>query len=192
MRIPRKSLLLFWILIIILGSLSQNYISRENNTQYEKDDEQQSTDQTDSTETEGHDVLIIEDSASLGGTSKPFEYKYVFSSSLLGLLIVSIIAILFLLLINSSELKQYIGTALKLAGFKGRLSTISRKIRLENGINIKIFGIQKIKVKISAPLFENFLYFGLREELNGAVTITDLQNFPIKMQIMHQYLVSNQ
>lgn len=199
MRFPKRNLLLFWLLIIIMGSIAQIYISRENDTYIENEGEKQttdpatSTDQANTTDTENFDVLEIqEDRAEVVGTTSLFEYKFVFSSSLIGLLLVSFIALLHISMINSPELKQFIGTSLKLAGFKGQLSTISRKIKLENGININIFGIQKIKVEIRTPLFPNYMYFGLREELNRAVTITDLENFPVKILIIQQYLMSNQ
>ena len=108
---------------------------------------------------------------------------------IIGLIIISSV---FLFALNNRDIRRYINTSIRLAGFQNNINLITKKTYITDEVLMEIIRTKFLKMKFLLPLFDNYEDFGLSQQDNHALTTSELENLPLKLRVIKSYLKSNQ
>ncbi len=178
-RINIKLLTIFFIIITIISyNLLSSLPNKEINT------EDQSINEV--SELEGIDI---------SPTPKRSMHNFV-SSVIISSVIITLLAIYYQFFTLNSEIRNYILSALTLAGFKKTMMKFPSLI-VSDEIQLKITGMKKIKIIITGPFYDNYQEFGLQKNINKKLSIlssriiSDIELLPLKLLLFKEYILEN-
>jgi hypothetical protein len=109
-------------------------------------------------------------------------------SYVIGLFIISLV---FLFFLNNRDIRRYINTSIKLAGFGNYIKLITKKTYITDDVFMEIIRLKSIKMKFLLPFFKNYEEYGFIQQENYVSTISELDNLPIKLRVIKSYLKDN-
>ena len=89
---------------------------------------------------------------------------------------------------NSGEVRNYVNRAFKLSGFGETMLIFGKTWQFSLNSTIKLSGFYNIKATLKLPIFGDPQMFGLRIEGDFAVTDCNLDQLPLKLQVIERYL----
>lgn len=135
------------------------------------------------------DVEVISADSYCGFEGDLFMNTTFLITYIIGLLIISSV---FLFLLNNRDIRRYINTSIRLAGFNNNINLITKKTYINEEVFMEIIRAKLIRVKFLLPLFENYEDYGFVQIENHVFTTSELENLPLKLRVIKSYLKSNQ
>ena len=122
-----------------------------------------------------------------------FDVDVFISSTFLISFIISLLIIssVFLFIVNNKDIRRYINTSIRLAGYKNSINLLTKKTYINDDVFMEIIRTKSIKMKFLLPFFKNYEEYGFVQQENYVLTTSELENLPLKLRVIKSYLQDN-